>query len=291
MRTRARDWPEHLTERGPVHFEIATPTGRHHISWHTGPLILHDHDIDAERALRAFGGVSSSCPCLLLLDALASRVDWDFDAPTLPTAMNALKSMTSDSDYLSLPAEERVNLLLRARHRLVMQAAPPLAAVIDHAHQLHLTRQAQQAQPQGRRPPLPDLNKLLDGIAVPLLLQAMRAAQPALWKHAPLAAVCWKHNRGSTRLLQGWLTQLGGYIAVSLPPAWVTRVWRRGIAVVDGNFILSVDQPAPAVQLDAERLAWEAGPEDCLRAVAEPCHIHKVGTQWQIRNRGNIQTQ
>jgi len=281
MRDKPRDWRAHLTQDGPVHVDIATPAGPHRVSWHNGPLILHDHDIAAERVLRALGGLSGTCPCLLLLDALASRTSWDFDAPTLPSAVSALKRLTTDSDYLSLPEEDQTDLLLRARHRLVMQAAPPLAEVIDHAHQLHLTRRAQQTRPQGPRP-RPDLNELLDGVAVPLLLQTMRSAQPALWKHAPLTAVCWKHDQGKIRLLHGWLTQLGGYIAVSLPPNWMTRVWRRRIAIVDGHFILSVDRPAPAEQLAAERLSWEAGPEDSLRAVTERCHIRKVGTQWQV---------
>jgi len=51
-----------------ITFEVDTDAGPHHVSWRGGSLVLHDHDLVAERVLGALGG--EPCMCLLVLEAL-----------------------------------------------------------------------------------------------------------------------------------------------------------------------------------------------------------------------------
>lgn len=99
------------------------------------------------------------------------------------------------------------------------------------------------------------------------------------------AAEVWLQPPGRPRLLRGCLTSDDGQLLLSLELSWLNRVWRRGLSPIDGNFVIQVDQPAPATTLTGEVLQWEPGPHDCLHPVARQCEIHRTTTGWRLTVR------
>jgi len=62
----------------------------------------------------------------------------------------------------------------------------------------------------------------------------------------------------------------------------MNRVWVRGLALVDGHLVLSVDRPAPCTDLAARVVRWErqrAGPSVPIVA---SCWIKRIGGHWTL---------
>jgi hypothetical protein len=92
----------------------------------------------------------------------------------------------------------------------------------------------------------------------------------------------WKEVPNEPRVLQGTLTTRGGFVAISLPLNWLNRVGRRGLAFVDGFFVLDVDQPAPATDLRATIIRWERQFGSHSIPVARPARIRRVAGAWEL---------
>jgi hypothetical protein len=132
-------------------------------------------------------------------------------------------------------------------------------------------------------PPIePSDAELLEARAAPALERAMRQALPYLRPHAPITVGVWKDVPGEPVLLQGDLTSRGGFVAVSLPARWLTRVWARGLACVDGQFVLDVDAPAPAAQLRARVLRWDKRLGGHWAPVAAVSSIERRAGRWHL---------
>ena len=81
-------------------------------------------------------------------------------------------------------------------------------------------------------------------------------------------------------VLQGDLTSTSGRLAISLSTGWLNRVGVRGLACVDGCFILEVDQAAPATALMGQAVRWERRAGDHSVPVVAPCFIARRGGRW-----------
>src|SRR5262245_53982359 len=55
--------------------EVMCSGAAHRVSWRHGRLVLHDHDLSAERAAVALGGAPPAC--IAVLDAWRDRCGWD----------------------------------------------------------------------------------------------------------------------------------------------------------------------------------------------------------------------
>jgi hypothetical protein len=110
----------------------------------------------------------------------------------------------------------------------------------------------------------------------------MRQAQGHFRPDAALSVGCWKQSPGEFPILQGDLTSRGGFVTLSLPVRWLNRVWKRGLACVDGAFVLDVDRPAPATELSGEAVRWERRLGGHTVPVAAPCKIRRQAGRWQL---------
>jgi hypothetical protein len=263
-----------------VEFSVPTDAGFHRISWKNGRLTLHSHNLLVERTIRALGG--PPCPCLLVYDVLTNRSDISgLDRIQLLAARRALRSLSADSYYSALTASERKALMLRIRRRIVSHLIPgEMLEIIGRAEALRDERRA--AANASIQQPV-DAEELLRRKAIPALEQSVRRASVALWSDAPIMTECWKQRQGQGLALLGSVGQSWGFVFISLPISWLNRVWRRGIAIIDGRFIISVDQCAPATELKCDSISWVAAPGDSLAPVVSSCVLQRPrGGQWTI---------
>ena len=234
-----------------VTYKVNTLAGPHRVSWQAGRLTLHDHAIRAEEALRGFGG--EPCQCLLVLDALTNRQgEWAFGPEDRAYVRQLLSKLTDEYMFNYLLESNREVMLHRTKRRIALTCLPPeVAAIVEHATSLRSIR---------RRTPVTTrtVKRSLRSIATPILVDTVRGANEHLWSHAPVIAECWKQPSGVSALVYGQMNRSQALVIVALRPAWINQVWRRGLAVIDGQFILDVSGPAGGDRLLASALTWES---------------------------------
>jgi hypothetical protein len=278
MRRSMPGW-RNYSDCGFVTWEISTGAGLHRVTWDAGRLTLHNHSLRAERVLRGLGG--PPCQCLLALDALTEyQGDWAFDAPTRPLARQLQEKLQSDPEYTRLPESERHGILLRTRRRLAMQILPAeITAIADHASGLRRNRResAQALPSQGRETDPWDA-------AEAILQDTMYQVREGLAPYASVVAECWRRRpHGEPQLIHGYLSKNQGVVLAALRPAWINWVWTRGLAVVDGHFILDVSRPAPADSMEGLALRWYRTGGREWTAVADRCSLHRRDGQWEFQ--------
>jgi AAA domain (dynein-related subfamily) len=123
---------------------------------------------------------------------------------------------------------------------------------------------------------------VLSDKATTAMEQAMRQARGNLRSYAPLTVECWKAVPGAAPLLDGQLRSTHGWVSFALPLRWLNQVWMRGLARVDGYFVLDVDMPAPARVLQAHVVRWERQLGGHRKPVAVSCMIHRQSGEWHI---------
>jgi hypothetical protein len=111
---------------------------------------------------------------------------------------------------------------------------------------------------------------------------AMRESLPYVWPQDPLRVAIWKEAPGEPTVLQGDFTSRGGFVAVSLPARWLTRVWARGLACVEGAFVIDVDAPAPASRVNGTVVRWAKHLGGHWVPVPATRSIERRGGQWHI---------
>jgi hypothetical protein len=250
--------------RPDLHFELELDAGCHRVSWVHGRLVLHDHDLEAERVLRALGG--EPCPCLLLLDACREpaaelgpgrwRGGRGPASPLDPAAVRASMAQFVRRIPSSGMPPARQQALLGSMRRTYLRSLLPegMLEVLASASELRRERRFQRPRPA---PGPPTAEARLHAAAAPACQEAMRRARRDLRPYATLTVECWKRAPADPPLLSGSLDHTGGLLALTLPVSWLNRVWSRGLALVEGHFVLEVDRPAPAPELEASVLRWE----------------------------------
>jgi hypothetical protein len=188
-------------------------------------------------------------------------------------------------------AEEQVELEKRVWALTVLEVLPialrrrlALSVLVKVARHWHLE--------SFRRGRTTHIEAVLADLALPLLEQSARqwrrnlrpysVDQPEVWLRAPReAAVCTL-----------WADSGGAHGALSLPLGWFTDVWARGIALVDGCFVLEV---MPGVRrrgrLDVVALRWERRDRELSRAMPVPAIVlHRGGHGWRLGWSANSPT-
>ena len=117
---------------------------------------------------------------------------------------------------------------------------------------------------------------------VPQSFSIAKAATTTLVSTA-ITVECGKGRPGAEAQVSGSLEGTGGSASLSLPLSWLNRVSGRGLAVVDGHFVLEVDQPAPATALSGRAVRWERRPGGASAPVAAPCTIRRWPEGWELR--------
>lgn len=284
----SRRW---YADREPVSFEIEVGSECHRVTWARGRVILHHHDLEAELVLKAPGG--EPCMCLLVMDACRepSPGDWrgwtGYARPIplvrtvqpLPLSQ-ALASLQSSTRFVASPKQQQDRMLAALRQQYLREALPAdFLEVLSAAWEIRRERLFRQAPLPGE-PRSPE--ERLQAAVAPACEEAMRQARRDLRPYASFTIGCWKRSQTEPPLLKGMLDSTGGTLTLSLPLTWLNLVWARGLAVVDGHFVLDVDRPAPDTDLEASVIRWErrvAGPST---PTAIPCSLRKDGHRWVL---------
>ena len=253
--------------------------------------MLHDHDVEAERVLEALGG--EPCMCLALLEACRepsaafARAPWRTGtyrasavAPTRPPPQQlALTAVTSSPQFARMPRAQQAALLAATRqHHLRAQLPEAMLEVLRAAWDVSRARLLRQPRTTPDRP----VEMRLQAAVAPACEEAMRRSRRDLRPYATITVECWKRGRGEAPLLNGSLDSAGGALALSLPLSWLNRVWVRGLALVDGHFVLDVDRPAPARELEATVIRWERRLAGRSTASAVPCQLRRTEDGWTL---------
>jgi hypothetical protein len=102
-----------------------------------------------------------------------------------------------------------------------------------------------------------DLESALAGRARPAFQECMRAWRGRL-THQRLMVECWVARPGEPAAVCGLMDDAGAWAGLRLPPRWLVDVWARGVAVVDGCFVLAVHAAeASGRRLSVTALRWE----------------------------------
>lgn len=256
-----------------VTYEVDTLGGPHKVSWRAGRLTLHNHSIRAEEVLRGVGG--DPCPCLLVFDALTNRQGgWASGSEDRVQVQQILSKLADDPLFPYLSESNRAVMMHRTKRRLALQCLPPeMAAIVEQASSLRRRHR--------HRPGTTETaNRSLRGIATPILINAVRGANEHLWSYAPIVAECWKQPAGGSVLVYGRMSQTQALVVVALRSAWINLVWRRGLAVVDGHFILDVSGPPSGDRLLASALAWESPDQKTWTATTMDRAIRRSEYGW-----------
>lgn len=209
----------------------------HRIAWRRGKLVLEDHDLGAEQTMLAFGGEMPACLATLQL-------------------------------WRNLHTWAMAGELFRQMQARMGDNALFGPGDLAEAHQLGLALTWERAW--RRAGSLSDHRRLLGE-------QLKQKALPALRDHLRF----WMRELGSRRLssvqievtrdgpaaaVTGGMDSVGVRAVATLSARWLVRVWGRGLAVVDGAFVVDVDDLDPALvacsaPLPVRAVRWEPDPE------------------------------
>lgn len=249
----------------------------HKITWESGKLTLHDHDIEAEKTLSALGGEPAYC--LSLLEAWESAEEDDSLEPEI--------LLTEDLDWaLQLdPKIAQLRNLLQSKQQVMVQAQVGtqrirmeslqkmyeqelkkhilFAAPFELRKVLGLARLTRMAQRwESDKHFRSEYGLVLEGVLTRRVLPAMEknvaSWNPKMTPHAITTFECWPLKAHEEASFAGSISTDGGFAIANLPFSWIHDVWYRGIPLVDDCFILEAsphESDESKLQLLAVR--WE----------------------------------
>lgn len=179
---------------------------------------------------------------------------------------------------------DRIRTQLAADHRRALLSALPddlrvrlgLAAIVRAARHQH------DSMWFGLR--AGELQTALSARVAPAVQESMRAWRRRMSSHNSLIVESWIGRPGEPANLCGLLDDAGGWAAVCLPIQWLVDVWARGVAVVDGCFVLEVAEDGrSADQLAVTAARWERRLPAGSTPVVERAVVFRVGDGWRLR--------
>ena len=254
--------------------DIACDGERHRITWRRGRLILEDHDALAEQSLTALGARPPLC--VELLDAWRTRRDIELlhelllGENTLSPAELAMRKSRHESEVESA---KRMPHHTMARHgsrpggaRKVGLAERQAAERLDTEKQAWAATLTEALPPELRKPLALSMivnlerhwhrddfrarhqrqvESVLTALAAPLLEQSTQGQRRKGKRPRGIVTEAALLAPGEEARCEVWDDRRHAHATVSLPLAWFIDVWARGIAVVDGYFVLAVELASP----------------------------------------------
>lgn len=243
-------WPRSTSTpawwEGVAPLETPGPPGAedHRLVWRASEFRLANHpDPEAERALVALGG--ERCPCLDVLEAwhgqhvAASILTVGARYPEEELELNGrvANQLRAEikrwrSHLAALRSEARRRGDRGAADRLARFAAPAQRAAAERLALLHVLS----------LPPALQL-RLQASVAATLAVEGRldRLTAPTATRAQPaLRAVGWLGRPADVELTDDLSTAVVAPERVVLPAGWVAEVWARGLAEVEGTFVVAV---------------------------------------------------
>lgn len=196
--------------------EVACNGERHHITWQRGKLKLEDHDLAAERTMLAFGGDTPAC--LQALQLWRNLHTWAMSGQLFQQMHSRL-----GPDALLVPGD------LQRVHEL------GLLLTWDRAW-----RRSAYFSDHGRL-----LDEHLRDRALPALRAHLKGWMPTFGCRRIAGIELKVLRRDQQERLHGQMDSAGARITAILGARWLVQVSARGLAVVDGAFVLEVTEEAP----------------------------------------------
>ncbi len=236
----SRRWCDRLD---PV-TELVECSGEHHrVTWLRGSLVVEDHDLEAERAMKALGAETPAC--LRLVKQWRELHSW----ATSPELYVQMRDRLGPERILgpgALRQTSELSLLL------TWERAWRTSAYYGVGHERLLERQ------------------LGDRALAPL------TAHVDLWSRrlesgrTPSVEV--KLARpGRVPEVKGSIDRFGARARVTLGVGWALGVWARGLAVVDDGFVVAL---VPTTgDLGARAIRWERQGDGGARPVVAPARL------------------
>ncbi|MGH9225406.1 MAG: hypothetical protein ACRD2W_16850 [Acidimicrobiales bacterium] len=244
-------WYQHVPAATAV---ISCEGQSHRLTWRWGKLKLDDHDLGSERAMLVLGGVP--CPCLRALGLWANLFDMR------PEQLGQMrKHMGEESalipDEFDVPRD--VGLLLN------LERAWKKSRYLDKQGRLLERQVKDRALPAFRAHLTAEKQRFGSRLIRTALVKHVAAVHPAR--------------------VEGRMDSVSVSATVTLSSSWVVNVWSRGLAVVDGTFIIDASGPAgSAGSVDVRAIRWR--PHDREPSVAEPviaaAKAVRSGDEWHL---------
>lgn len=247
---------------------------RHQITWRRGRLILENHDALAEQSLTALGAKPPLC--VELLETWRTRRDIELlhelllGENTLSPAELAMRKSRHEAEVESarrMPhttmarhggrpggakkvrvverqVGERLTTEKEAWAATLTEALPPelrkplaLSVIVSLERHWHKDEFRRRHQRQ--------IEPVLEALAAPLLEQSTQGQRRSRKRPRGFVTEAALLAPGEQSRCEVWDDRRVVHATVSLPPAWFIDVWARGIAVVDGYFVLGVELVSP----------------------------------------------
>ena len=294
--------------------EVECDGARHCIAWHRGKLVLENHDILAEQSLTALGARRPLC--VEVLEAWRST----YESSDLVYDLLVHHKSSSPDDLPRMRARHEAAIERASRGPREIAAAlrqhpqcaehvarleRQLAAQVERERRLWRSTLVKALPPalrralglslivgigrhwgdeDVRREHGRELEFALTAIAGPLLERSARRWRGNLQPEASFLAEAWLLRPSERAVCSARIDKQGLYAALSLPLAWFTDVWARGLALVDDCFVMGVlgtDRPG------GQRVAavrWERRDRKISQGVVAPAVVtRRRGGDWRLR--------
>lgn len=254
--------------------DVACDGERHRIRWRRGRLILEDHDALAEQSLTALGARPPLC--VELLETWRTRRDVELlhelllGENTLSPAELAMRKSRHEAEVESA---RRMPYRTMAHHgsrpggtRKVRLVERQVVERLDTEKEVWAATLTEALPPELRKPlalsMIVNLERhwhkdefraryqrkveaVLATLAAPLLEQSTRGGRRKSKRPRGFVTEAALLAPGERPRCDVWDDRRVVHATVSLPLAWFIDVWARGIAVVDGYFVLAVELVSP----------------------------------------------
>ena len=226
----------------------------HRLTWRWGKLKLDDHDLGSERAMLVLGG--EPCACLRALGLWANLFDMR------PEQLGEMRRHLGE-DAALIPKEFDVPRDVGLT--LSLERAWKKSRYLDK---------------QGRL-----LERQIKDRALPAFRAHLTAEKARFGSRLIRTAIVKQVAAVHPMRIEGRMDSVSVSATVTLSSTWVVNVWSRGLAVVDGSFVVDASGPDRSVALRAVK--WRANDRD--PTTAEPAIVPAVATrqadQWHLMDQ------
>jgi hypothetical protein len=232
-------WYQHVP---PATAVVPCEGEEHHVTWRWGKLKLEDHDLGAERAMLTLGG--EPAPCLRALQLWADQFGMR------PEQFAQLRGRAG-ADAVLLPKE--LDVPREVGMTISLERAWKASRYFDQQGIL--------------------IERRLKELVLPALRAHLNAEKQRIGSRIIRGAALRHVPAGQPLGMEGRMDSVSVSATVTVSSAWVVDVWARGIAVVDGAFVLAVLGPAAGGGGAAKVKAVRWRPKRGEPNVAEPAVI------------------
>jgi hypothetical protein len=273
-----------------VSVTVACGGAEHALLWREGALVAPDHDLSAERALVAMGGQAPYCvevldawqhagpdPYLLSVwDGQPVRSTVTLWSSTAVGAMPFVVPASSRGNAEWIDLQRRRSLLQTVPSdlydRLALAVAAALCAGERHSNLGGLKRWAPA-----------DLLPAISTRAVPLVHRSIGSWRGATDAWKPPIVECEIAGRDDGPTVEGLVERRGGWVTVVLDPSWLVEVWGRGLALVEGCFVMSAARAHHDAFVDSVVVRWERVAAGGLEPVTAAAVLTASPGGWALR--------